>query len=102
MPAKQQLPPKDLYYIAPSDNIFLEVKNKAIDIWRTYDDTYWYATSKIDRIKDIRNIRDNMMYIVAMFDPVNTSKLLNSLSDEAKTAIAGRVSPLQLYFMLNS
>lgn len=43
-----------------------------------------------------------MMYIVAMFDPVNTSKLLKSLSDEAKTAIAGRVSPLQLYFMLNS
>lgn len=42
------------------------------------------------------------MYIVAMFDPVNISKLLKSLSDEAKTAIACRVSPLQFYFMLNS
>lgn len=31
---------EDLYYVAPSDDIFLEVKEKAIDIWRTYDDTY--------------------------------------------------------------
>lgn len=80
----------ELYYTAPSDKIFGEVKQCAIDIWNTYDDTYWYASEKIDRIREISNIRDNMMLIVAMFDRGNQHKLLASLSDEARKAIDDR------------
>ena len=44
------------YYKAPSNKIFAEIKKEAIKIWKTYDNTYGYANSKIDRIKDLKNI----------------------------------------------
>ena len=45
-----------LYYTAPSDEIFNEVKEKCIEIWKGYDDTYGYATDKIDGIENLENI----------------------------------------------
>jgi hypothetical protein len=41
------------YYIAPPDKIFDEIKEKSIEIWQTYDDTFKYVTGKLDLIKDI-------------------------------------------------
>ena len=80
-----------LYYIPPSEEIFNEVKAKCIEIWRGYDDTYGYATEKIDEIKDLQNIQDNVMFIVAQFDHINMEKLANLLSDEARTALRERM-----------
>ena len=75
----------DKYYKAPPDAVFNEVKRAAIELWQTYDDTFGYATEKVSRIKDIRNIRDNTCFIVAMFDHKNQLKLYRSLaSPEAK------------------
>lgn len=73
------------YYVAPKQEIFEEVKLKAIELWKTYDDTYGYASSKINRIKDIQNIKDNTCFIVAMFDSNNQEKLLLMVNDETKT-----------------
>lgn len=81
----------DLYYTAPTDEIFEEVRQKAIKIWKTYDDTYGYATEKIDQIKDIGNVGDNLMYIVSMFDDNNQKILAGQISPEAKKAIADRI-----------
>lgn len=80
-----------LYYTPPTQEIFDEVKEKSIDIWITYDDTYGYASEKVDRIKDLKNMQDNVMYIVAMFDYINQAKLAVSLSDEAREAISERM-----------
>jgi len=82
----------DKYYEAPSDEIFEEIKREAINIWKTYDDTYDYATGKINRIKDITNISDNAMFIVAMFDNSNRRKLLGNLSKEAEDFIMERIN----------
>ena len=82
---------RNLYYVAPSDEVFNEVKSAAIKIWQTYDDTYGYASEKINRIKDWENIRDNVMSIVAMFDIHNQGKLINSISPEAKQALRERM-----------
>ncbi len=71
------------YYTAPSDEVFNGIKEAAIKIWRTYDDSNDYATGKINSIKDLQNIRDNTCYIVAMFDQNNQRKLL--LCTEGKT-----------------
>jgi 4-hydroxy-3-methylbut-2-enyl diphosphate reductase IspH len=81
----------NLYYKAPTDEVFAEVKAKAIEIWKTYDDTYGYATEKVDRIKDLQNIRDNFMFMVAMFDSENQTRLANLLSEEARQAISDRM-----------
>lgn len=81
----------NLYYEAPSDEIFEEVKKQALLLWGSYDDTHGYATEKKDRIKDLENIRDNVMYIVAMFDDSNQRLLSNVLTDEAREAIHARI-----------
>ncbi|KKQ98844.1 MAG: hypothetical protein UT24_C0034G0022 [Candidatus Woesebacteria bacterium GW2011_GWB1_39_12] len=84
-----------LYYIPPTNEIFEEVRTKAIDLWKAIDsdnDKYGYATSKISQIKDIGNVSDNLMYIVAMFDSGNQVKLIEKLSEEAKEAIEARLN----------
>lgn len=76
------------YYTAPSDTIFNDVKKCAIQIWNTYDNTYWYATEKISAIKELKNIQDNTLYMVQMFDIHNQTKLLSIVSDETRDRLA--------------
>ena len=64
------------YYKAPPQEIFEDIKKNAIRLWQEYDDSYGYASSKIGRIKDLKNIGDNAWYMVAMFDQYNQRKLL--------------------------
>jgi len=75
------------YYTPPSDEIFEDIKAKAIQLWQTYDDTYGYASEKINRIKNIQNIQDNAWYIVGMFDQQNQIKLIFSLTPEAAKVV---------------
>lgn len=82
----------ELYYTPPTQEQFDECKAKCIEIWNTYDDTYGYATEKISRIKDIQNVGDNFMYMVAMFDSSNQLKLAGKLSKETRQAVADRMS----------
>lgn len=82
---------KNLYYTPPSDDIFNEVKEKAIEIWKEYDNEYGYVDEKVGRIEFIQNIEDNLMYIVAMFDSENMKKLADKLSNAPKTAIRERL-----------
>lgn len=75
------------YYDAPSDEVFDEIKQAAIEIWQTYDDTYGYASEKINYVKSIKNFRDNWGTLVGMFDGINQQKLLAKLSPEAKDKV---------------
>lgn len=81
----------DKYYIAPTDEVFNEVKQKCIEIWETYDNQFGYVDEKVGAIKDIGNIKDNAMYMVAMFDHVNRVKLLSNLSPEARAFVEERM-----------
>jgi hypothetical protein len=84
----------NLYYQAPVDKCFDEVKEKSIELWREVDhdnDRFGYASSKINRIKDIKNISDNFMYIFCMFDIFNQSKLIKKLSEKTKEEIRIRL-----------
>ena len=80
-----------LYYTAPSDEVFNEVKEACIKIWNTYDDEYGYATQKINRVKHIENVSDNMMFMIAMFDMDNVLKLADLLDQEASREIKERL-----------
>lgn len=72
------------YFTPPSDAVFDEIKATAIQIWKAYEDgtpgAKRYVESKIERIKDIQNVKDNAWYMVAMFDHVNQSKLISLVS----------------------
>lgn len=80
-----------LYYTPPKEEEFNELKKAAMEIWGTYDDTYGYATEKINQIKDLKNVGDNFMYIVAMFDFENQKILAKKLSSETCEAIRDRM-----------
>lgn len=80
-----------LYYTPPTEEIFDELKLVAIELWRTYDDEFGYATEKINSIKDTTNVQDNFMYMVAMFDIVNQRKLSFVLSEKTRKAIRERM-----------
>ena len=83
-----------LYYTAPSDEIFNEVKKASMDLWtERYPEATspYYAKEKTDRIKDWQNVGDNVMSLVAMFDSENHRLLAEKLSEEARTAIRERM-----------
>ena len=75
------------YYDAPSDKIFNEMKQCAIKIWQSYDDTYGYASEKIAMVNSITNVKDNWGTIVGMFDWNNQQLLLEMLSPEAQEKV---------------
>lgn len=83
---------QELYYVAPSDTIFDDIKQAATRIWQTYDDTYGYQSEKINSIKDLTNVADNYMYMVAMFDDPNQQKLLAAVSPETADRILEAMS----------
>lgn len=70
-------------YKAPSDEIFNEMKQAAIDVWKTYDDTHGYASEKINKVNSITNIQDNAMVFYRMFDHFNQAKMKRSLSEKS-------------------
>ena len=80
----------NLYYIAPDQDIFEEVKSKCMEIWDTYDDEYGYASQKKNQI-DVENVSDNFMYMIARFDSQNQRKLSSVLSEESKKQIRDRM-----------
>jgi len=80
-----------IYYTAPSEDQFNELKQKAIEVWNNYDNEFGYVDEKVNMIKDIKNVRDNFMYIVAMFDSNNQRILAGKLSDETRQAVRARM-----------
>jgi hypothetical protein len=82
---------EELYYTAPSDEVFEELKKAAIKIWNEYDNEHGYVDEKVGRIKDLENSGDNFMYIFAMFDIMNQQKLVTLVSLPVIEALAERL-----------
>jgi len=78
-----------LYYTAPTDEQFDELKAKALEIWESYEEPY--RSEKADYVRTVGNVKDNFMHLVAMFDIFNQRKLAKALSDETKKAVRERM-----------
>ena len=91
---------KKLYYIPPSDDLFEDIRTQAIALWGTMGDEPTYSQEKIARIKDIGNIGDNFMYILAMFDSGNQRILASKLQKETINAINERLESVDNYWRL--
>ena len=80
-----------LYYTPPTDEQFEELKKAAIQLWSTMGSEPSYSKEKIDRIRDIANVGDNFMYMVAMFDIYNQRTLAYAISPETRKAVSDRM-----------
>lgn len=80
-----------IYYTPPPAECFHDLKNKAIKLWQTYDNSFGYVDEKVNKIKDLKNISDNFMYIYSMFDSLNQKKLYLTLRNETKSEITKRM-----------
>lgn len=81
-----------LYYEAPSDAAFEEMKNASIEVWGRYKDSPGdYYEEKVSRIRDIKNVSDNFMYMLSMFDSINQQSVVRKLSEETKRAVRERM-----------
>lgn len=78
-----------LYYEAPSDEAFGEMKAMAVEVWNGYTDPY--RAEKLQQISHVQNIKDNFMYLFAMFDMSNQTKVVRMLSEETKQALRERM-----------
>ena len=75
------------YYETQPQHIFNELKRLAIEIWSEYDNEFWYVDEKVNRIKDIKNIKDNIRFMYRMFDYENQQKLYNKWSAPLKALL---------------
>lgn len=82
----------NIYYTAPHDLMFNEMKEACSSVWGRYADSPGgYMEEKLARIKDVQNISDNFMYMLAMFDPYNQKFVISKLSQETKEAVRVRM-----------
>ena len=79
-----------LYYTAPSDEAFEDMRKACIEVWGQYDNEFGYVDDKTGRIKEIANVQDNFMYMIAMFDHQST-KVVAKLSEATKQAVRERM-----------
>ncbi len=80
-----------LYYTAPSDEAFEDMKKACMSIWNTMGNDGGYRDEKIARIEHIGNIEDNFMYMFAMFDIHNQRKVVNMLQESTKKELTERL-----------
>lgn len=70
------------YYDAPPQDAFEDMKAAAMVVWSHYDEPY--RSEKMNAIKDIQNVEDNFMYILAMFDMHNQRAVGELINEDTK------------------
>lgn len=73
------------YYLPPDQDVFDDIKQACIKVWSQYDDSYNYATEKINRIKNLANVQGNAWHMIGMLDIFNQKKVLQFVNE--KTAL---------------
>lgn len=66
----------------PSDEIFEDIKQAAIKVWKRYDNTYGYVDEKLDRIEPIKNYADNWWTFLGMMDSSNQLRCFSFLEKQ--------------------
>lgn len=63
----------------PSNEVFEDIKQSAVKVWNTYDNTYGYIDEKLERLETIVNYADNWYTFFGMMDSLNQLRLLSFL-----------------------
>ena len=92
-----------LYYIPPSDEHFELLKEEVIKLWNEIGDNKDYIKEKVDRIKNVKNIADNFMFLATGLDFYNQHLLASRLPEEVRKELRERMissgnNPLHIPF----
>ena len=93
---------RNKYYIPPSDEIFNKLVKAVKKVWKKYEkDSPEYYKGKMEIVDYLnKNIADNFMMLVSMFDNANMFELTSYIDDDVSNAIAERLGKDNLYFPL--
>jgi hypothetical protein len=80
-----------LYYKSPKDRHFEELRSVCIRYWSTFDDTFGYATEKINQVKSFENNEGNFMTMVKMIHPLAWEVIAEVLSLETRNHVSIRL-----------
>lgn len=81
-----------LYYTPPADIVFEEMRSAAMDVWSKYKDSPGdYYENKVSRVRDLKNVGDNFMYLFSMFDMHNQAFIVSRLSATARKDLRERM-----------
>jgi hypothetical protein len=80
-----------LYYKSPKDSHFEELRSVCVRYWSTFDDTFGYATEKINQVKSFENNEGNFMTMVKMIHPLAWEVIAEVLSLETRNHISIRL-----------
>lgn len=83
---------KSLYYTAPPDAAFEDMKQAALKVWEKYkNEPGDYYEGKVARVTHVTNVEDNFMYLIAMFDSENARECVSYLSEDTKNELRSRM-----------
>lgn len=80
-----------IYYEAPGQEEFDDMKSAATEVWNGMDNTYGYVDEKLARIEGVQNVGDNFMYLFAMFDMDNQRKVVDLLAQKTQDELRLRM-----------
>lgn len=63
----------------PTNEVFEDIKQAAIAVWQTYDNSYGYVDEKLERIEQINNYGDSWITFLGMFDLPNQERCVNNI-----------------------
>lgn len=81
----------NLYYTAPSDEAFEDMKKACLEVWNSKGNEGGYRDEKVSRIKDIKNVQDNFMYMFAMFDYGNQRRVVSLIEPSTIEEVRSRM-----------
>lgn len=81
----------ELFYKPPKDEVFNELKNVCISFWGNLDDTFGYATEKINFLKNLSNEGCNFSMMVKMIHPISRAIIASNLSLETRNEVSMRI-----------
>lgn len=77
----------------PTDEVFEDLKQASIKVWKKYDNTYGYVDEKLDRIETIKNYADNWWTFLGMMDTSNQIRCLSFLEKQATLDFIDKMEP---------
>lgn len=63
----------------PTNEVFEDIKQAAIAVWQTYDNSYGYVDEKLERIEQINNYGDSWITLLGMLDHPNQLRCISNL-----------------------